>query len=121
MGILDAPLRNAASSVMRRLGTQITMTRMTSGTYNTTSGGGTPTSSNTAVQGTYFEFTGKQLGDHIKLGDRGLTIAAKDLDWTPTTEDRVTDGSVTYRVVRVESPQATDQAAVHMLQLRGGP
>ena len=121
MGVLDGPLRNAASAVIKKLGTTVTMTRMTSGTYDPNTGGGTPTSSNTAVQGTYFEFTGKQLGDHIKLGDRGLVIAAKDLAWNPTTEDRVTDGSITYRIVRVDSPQATDQPAVHMLQLRGGP
>ena len=121
MGLLDGPMRNAASAVMKRLGTLVTMTRMTSGTYNTTTGGGTPTSSNTAVQGTYFEYTTKELGDHIKLGDRGLTIAAKDLAWSPTTADRVTDGSVTYDIVRVESPQATDDPAIHMMQLRGGP
>lgn len=121
MGLLDTPLRNVADKVIKKLGTDVTLTRIASGTYDTTAGGGTATSSNTAVQGTYFEFTTKELGDHIKLGDRGLIIAAKALSWSPTTEDRVTDGSITYRIVNVESPQATDQAAIHKLQLRGGP
>lgn len=121
MGVLDGPLRKAASAVIGKLGTDVTLTRIASGTYSTTSGGGTATSSNTAVQGTYFEYTTGELGDHIKLGDRGLIVAAKALAWNPTTEDRVTDGSITYRIVNVKSPQATDQAAVHILQLRGGP
>jgi len=121
VGKLDVPLRKAASAVIRKLGTDVTLTRISSGAYDTSTGGGTPTSSNTAVQGTYFEYTTRELGDHIKLGDRGLIVAAKALAWNPTTEDRVTDGSITYRIVGVKSPQATDQAAVHILQLRGGP
>ena len=121
MGVLDAPLRKAANAVIRKLGTDVTLTRISSGAYDTSAGCGTATSSNTAVQGTYFEYVTKELGDHIKLGDRGLIIAAQALAWNPTSEDRVTDGDITYRIVNVKSPQATDQAAVHILQLRGGP
>ena len=121
MGLLDAPLRNAADKIIKKMGTTVTLTQIFSGAYSTTSGGGTPTKASVDVQGTYFEFTTRELGDHIKLGDRGLIIAAKALAWNPTTEDRVTDGDITYRIVNVKSPQATDQAAVHILQLRGGP
>ena len=121
MGLLDAPLRKAANAVIKKMGTTVTLTQIFSGAYDTTAGGGTPTAASIEVKGTYFEYRTKELGDHIKLGDRGMIIAAKALTWNPTTEDRVTDGDITYRIVDVKSPQATDQAAVHILQLRGGP
>ena len=121
MGLLDVPLRAAASKVVGTLGTEVTLIQRNPGTYDTTTGGGEPTDANATVKGTYFQYATKQLGDHIMLGDRGLIVAAKDVDWLPKPQDRVTDGSITYRIVNVESPQATDQAAIHILQLRGGP
>ncbi len=121
MGVLDKPLRGVAKKVIRKLGTPVTLIQVRSGAYNTTTGGGTPTKANAEVWGAYSEYRTKELGDHIALGDRQLTVAASALTWVPTAEDRVKDGDVTYRIVDVRSPQATDQAAVHILQLRGGP
>ena len=121
MGVLDKPLRSVAKKVIKKLGTKVTLIQVNPGAYDTTTGGGTPTDAKIEIEGTYFEYRTKELGDHIALGDRGLMVAASALTWLPKAQDRVRDGDITYRIVDVKSPQATDQAAVHVLQLRGGP
>ena len=121
MGVLDKPLRGVAKKVIQKLGTKVTLIQNLQGSYNPTTGGGPRTQAKAEVRGSYFEYTSKELGDHIALGDRGLLVAASALSWTPKANDHVRDGDITYRIVRVDSPQGTDQAVVHSLQLRGGP
>lgn len=120
MGLLDAPLRSVAGKLMAKFGTSITVRSVTHATYNVTLGASAETIADTALKGTLEEYRSHEIGDAVKVGDRKLTIAAKDLSFTPDTEDRVLIGTTIYRVVRVETVQATDQAALFVIQLRGG-
>ncbi len=118
MGVLDAPLRKAATAVIRTLGTSVTIRQLTHGPLDATTGVSTPTQRDTVVKATIAEYTSRDLSDTVLLGDRQVMVAAADLSFPPTTEDEVVIGMDTYRILDVESPQATDQAVMHMLQVR---
>ena len=119
MGILDAPMRSVAANLMAKFGTSITVRSVTHATYSVTDGASAESTSDTAVKGTLEEYQAHEVGDAVKVGDRKLTIAAKDLTFTPDTEDRVLIGTTIYRVVSVESVYSGDEAALYVIQLRG--
>jgi len=120
MGLLDAPLRNVAKSLLNTFGTSVTFRLVTPGSYDTTTGTQKPTETNTTVKGTLAAYTNHERGDSIQLGDRKLFVAASALTVTPTTDDQIVIDSSVYRIVRNNVTYATDQAAIFELQIRGG-
>jgi len=121
MGLLDTPLRAVAKSLMHTFGTSATVRRVLGGQYNTTTGKAVETIIDQAVEGILEEYEAREIGDTVKMGDRKFSIAAADLNFTPSPEDRVLFGTKVYRIVRVGIVQATDDAALFTMQLRGGP
>jgi hypothetical protein len=49
-----------------------------------------------------------------------VRIAAADLSFTPKQNDQVVIGSKTYQVVSVNTRSPFSEAAIHILQVRGG-
>jgi len=120
MGILDVPLRNVTKTVIGTFGKSVTFRLVSPGTYNTTTGTQKPTDNDTAIKGVLAEYANHERGDNIALGDRKLFVAASDLTVIPKTDDQVLIGSSVYRIVRNNVTFATDEAALHELQIRGG-
>jgi hypothetical protein len=119
MSQLDTPLRLVAKSVLRRFGTDLTLTAVSYGTYSVTSGATTRVTAATSLQGFLSEYRPYELSDSVLAGDRKLLIAASALSATPTSEDTVTIGSTTYRIIGVRPYMSGDQAALIEVQLRG--
>jgi hypothetical protein len=49
-----------------------------------------------------------------------VRIAAADLNFTPRPNDQVVIGGKTYQVVSVNTRSPFNEAAIHLLQVRGG-
>lgn len=115
---LDAPLRKVAKSVLAKFGTDVTIRRVTGTSYSTTTRSMVPTTSDTVIKGRLDEYLDRELGNIIRVGDRKLTIAASDLSYTPTVDDKVVIATLVYEVIRVQSDIATDAAAIYIMQIR---
>ena len=60
----------------------------------------------------------REVGELIKATDKRLTIAASDLDYTPTVSDRVVISSKVYQIIRVETTEQGNTAISYELILR---
>jgi hypothetical protein len=112
---LDTALRKVGKTILGSFGTDVTMRRVFVGGYDTTTGKPVRTEIEKTIKGRLGEYEQVEIGELIQAGDRKLTIAASDLTFNPS----VSEAEKLYRVISVKSPQATDQAALHVLQLRG--
>jgi len=120
MANLDAALRKVGKQIVDTFGTSVIYRRVLVGNYDTTTGAPARTEIDKTIKGRFDEYGIHEIGEVVAVGDRKLTIAAKDLGFDPNTEDLVEHNDKVYRIVHIKSPQATDQAAIHVIQLRGG-
>ena len=116
---LDTALRKVSKTILDGFGTSVTYRRVITGEYNTTTGAPVRTEVDKTIKGRLSEYTAREFNETVLVGDKKLIVAASDLSFNPQPEDEVDINQKRYRVVRVESPQATDQAALHIVQLRG--
>ena len=85
---LASSLRKAASKTISKLGGDITYRRVTTGIYNPTSGSMSEVKADSSIKGVVGQVTRSEVNDLISSQDKGLTIAAKDIDFSPTPFDR---------------------------------
>jgi hypothetical protein len=116
--MLDRPLRQVATLLVRKLGTPVTIRRSIPSAYDPATGTQTPTETSTVVKGRFRNYRDRELSDRIHAGDRELMVAAADLDAVPTVDDEVIHGGVTWDVLDVKTELATDLAVLYLLQLR---
>lgn len=103
------------------LGTSVTFRIVTPGAHDPETGKGSVTNTDTALNGTLYDYEIKEVdGTVIQFGDRRLIVAASDLTTEPKPDHRIIVGTDNYRIVRSRPIQATDQAAAYELQLRRG-
>ena len=88
MSIANA-LKKAASASLKKLGGDVTIRKVTAGSYNTTKGTLSETLSDTTIKGSLSNVARNQVNDLIESQDKLLTISAGDLTFVPTTKDRV--------------------------------
>ena len=115
---LDTALRRAAQQVVRATGMPTVLRRITVGAYNAATGTGTDTSEDQTVTARLDEYTLRELGGTVQLGDRKLMVAALDLDWVPVEHDRVVIDAKEWDVVTVRQDTAATLPAFYTLQLR---
>jgi len=89
MGFLDAPMRAVAKTMVGKFGTSVTFRLVSRAGYDVHAGSAAETLADTAIKGVLVEFNSYELGDDVKLGDRKLMVAAKDLSVAPGTGDRI--------------------------------
>ena len=94
-------LKKAASASLKKLGGDVTIRQVTAGSYNTTTGAITESTSDTTIKGTLSNVSRNQVNDLIESQDKLLTISANDLTFVPTTKDRVVISSVEFKIVQV--------------------
>ena len=119
MANLDIAMRAVGKTILGTFGTDVTMRRVLTGEYNTTTGAPIRTEIDKTVKGRLDEYHNREIGETVQVGDRKLTIAAADLTFNPSSADEVVINDEIYRVVNVKSTQATDEAAIHEMQIRG--
>jgi hypothetical protein len=123
---LDASVRRIAQRVMRKIGTEATIVRVTPGTYDVTTGTATDAEQDFEVVGRFDDYTDRELGFNaqtqtgqpIRAGDRKFTCAAADVAFEPAISDKVIVGDLEYDVVNVRREMAQHLPALYVLQLR---
>ena len=98
---LAKALKKAASASLKKVGGDVTIRQVTAGSYNTTTGAITESTSDTTVKGVLSNVTKNQVNDLIESQDKLLTISAGDLTFVPTTKDRVVISSVEFKIIQV--------------------
>ena len=94
-------LKKAASKTLSKLGGDVTIRKVTAGSYNTTTGTITESTSDTVVKGALSGVQRSEVNDLIEAQDKRLIIASKDIDFVPTTKDRVLISGVEFKVIQV--------------------
>ena len=94
-------LKKAASKTLSKLGGDVTIRQVTAGSYNTTTGAITETTSDTTIKGVLDNVSRSQVNDLIESQDKILTISANDITFVPTTKDRVIISSVEFKIISV--------------------
>ena len=94
-------LKKAASKTLSKLGGDVTIRQVTAGTYNTTTGAITESTSDTTIKGVLNNVSRSEVNDLIESQDKILTISAGDLTFVPTTKDRVVISSVEFKIISI--------------------
>lgn len=118
---LDTSVRRIAQRVIRKVGTTVTIRRVTPGVYNTTTRTVGNSHTDQEVKLRFVEYTDRETlagAGSIQSGDRKGLVAAADVDFVPLPKDQVLLDDVVYDVVKVNQDTAQDLAAVYVLQLR---
>ena len=111
-------LKKAASKTLSKLGGNVTIRKVTTGSYNATTGAISETTADTTVKGILENVTRSQVNDLIEQQDKILTIAASDLDFVPTTKDRVVISSVEFKIISVTTNEQNNTPISFELVLR---
>ena len=98
---LAKALQKAVGNSTAKLGGDVTIRRVSTGTYNTTTGTISETTSDTTIKGVLNNVTRSQINDLIESQDKVLTISANDLTFVPTTKDRVVISNVEFKIITI--------------------
>ena len=115
---LAKALKKAASAALKKLGGDVTIRQVTLGSYNTTTGAITESTSDTTIKGVLSNVTRNQVNDLIESQDKQLTISAGDITFVPTTKDRVVISSVEFKIIQVLTNEQNNTAVSFDLILR---
>ena len=116
---LDIKARATAYRLITSFGKQITLTRVTEGTYNPDTG--EMAAGSTTVQNVFAlikDYNGIELmSGVVQAGDRKVKIPALG-NTEPQTGDTVTIDSMVYNVIAVKTIWSGEKAAIYELQVR---
>ena len=117
MALADS-LGKVATNVIKALGADVTIRYVTAGSYNTTTGTVTETTSDTAVKGVVQGISNREVDELIKTTDKRLIIAANDVVTAPSTKDSAVISSVEYQIIQVNTIDQDNTAITHEMVLR---
>lgn len=119
MAALDAKARATALKLINKFGKPVTLTVVTEGTYDPSTGDISGGSTSVAVPKAIIEdFNGTEfISGQIEVGDRKVTIPASGFA-EPRPNDTFTIGSDVYKIVSVETVWSGEQAAIYISQVR---
>ena len=85
------------------LGVDVTYQRVSTGSYNTSTGKVRDSTTDSTVKGVFQEVNSREVNDLVQADDRKCMIAANAVSNTPTTKDRIVFNSVTYQIIQVKT------------------
>ena len=115
---LATSLRSVATKLMAKFGGEVTIRRITTGAYNTTTGAITETTSDNTIRGVLEDVNAREVNELVQAGDKRLTIAAADMAGVPTTVDKVVINSVVHQIIRVITIEQDNNPITYELILR---
>jgi hypothetical protein len=101
-------------------GETITYKRVTHGSFNTATLQSTPSVQSYTIKAGVRQYRAMEFTGLVQQGDREVRIAAADLIFTPRPNDQVVIGDKTYEVVSVNTRSPCSEAAIPIVQVRGG-
>ena len=103
---------------MGKFGGALTYRRVSSGTYNASTGAITETTTDYNLRGVLQDVKAREVNELIQAGDKRLYIAATDLAVTPSTADRVIIAAVSHQIINVQTIEQDNQSITYELVLR---
>jgi hypothetical protein len=101
-------------------GETITYKRITHVAYSTVMLQSTPSTQSYTIKAGVRQYRAREIAGLVQQGDREVRIAAADLSFSPKPNDQVVIGGKTYQVVSVNTRSPFSEAAIHIVQVRGG-
>ena len=101
-------------------GETITYKRVTHGAYSAATLQSTPSVQSSTIKASVRQYRAREIAGLVQQGDREVCIAAADLTFTPRPNDQVVIGGKTFQVVSVNTRSPFNEAASHIVQVRGG-
>ena len=84
-------------------GVDVTYQRVSTGSYNATTGKVRDSSTVSTVKGVFTDVNNREVSDLVQADDRKCMVAANSLSNVPTTFDRIAYGGVTYHIFNVKT------------------
>jgi len=101
-------------------GETITYKRVTHSSYSTATLQSTPSVQSYTIKAGVRQYRAREIAGLVQQGDREVRIAAADLSFSPKPNDQIVIGGKTYQVVSVNTRRPFNEAAMHIVQVRGG-
>jgi hypothetical protein len=101
-------------------GETITYKRVTHGSYNSSTMQSAPSVQSYTIKASVRQYRAREIAGLVQHGDREVRIAAADLSFSPKPNDQVVIGGKTFQVVSVNTRSPFNEAAIHIVQVRGG-
>ena len=118
MSKISKGLRKVSSKVLGKFGGDVTIQNITSGIYNLNKGTVGETITNVTIKGLLQNVNQREVNDLIKENDKLLIIAASDLEFTPTTTDKVLVANIPYQIIRINIDENDNQNIKYEIYLR---
>ena len=118
MSRLSKGLRKVASKTINKFGGDITIKKISSGIYNPSTGIVSETITSITIHGLLQNVNQRETNDLIRENDKICIIAAKDLDFVPTTTDRVSIASIDYQIIRIYIDENDNSEIKYELYIR---
>ncbi|BAQ93537.1 putative tail protein [uncultured Mediterranean phage uvMED] len=119
--LVAAALQKAALKGLNRIGGDVTISYVSAGDYDVTTGT-VPDFSTTVetheVKGVLQDVNAREVNELIQAGDKRLEVPAVELPTAPQTKDRVTVVGVEHQVVRVKTIEQANTPITYVLYLR---
>ena len=117
-------LRSMSNQQLKDKGLACTITKQTAGTYSTSTGVASVSTSTQSAYGALFDYENKNIdGTLVKKGDRRLLLSALNTAGAvltaPSVNDTVTANSVIYTIVAVRPIAPSGVAVAYDCQIRG--
>ena len=117
-------LRAMANQQLKDKGLTCTITKQTAGTYSTSTGVASVSTSTQSAYGALFDYENKNIdGTLVKKGDRRLLLSALNTALAaltaPSVNDTVAANSVTYTIVAIRPIAPSGVAVAYDCQIRG--
>ena len=116
---LASALRKAANKVLKAVGSDVTIRKVTTGTYNAATGKVGESTADTTVKGFVENINKREVNQLVQADDRLLTIAASSLSYSPGTSDKVIISGSTYQIIQVKLVEQDNTPISFELVLRG--
>jgi hypothetical protein len=101
-------------------GETITYNRVTHGAYSTATLQSAPSVQSYTIKAGVRQYRARKIQGLVQQGDWEVRIAAADLSFSPKPNDQVVIRGKTFQVVSVNTRSPFNEAAIHIVQVRGG-
>ena len=112
-------LKKASSKALNKLGGNVTLRKITTGSYNTSTGSVAETTSDTVIKGFLENIKTSEVNDLIRSNDKKLTISANGLSSEVTSQDRILIAGIEYQIAQVNKNEQNNVIITYELILKG--
>lgn len=104
--------------VFAKVGTEVTFSKISAGSYNVTDGTVGETLTDTEHKGTLSDVSLRETNELIQSGDKTLLVPASEFSSKPSVTDQIVISSVIHQIIQVRVQEFTGVDLVYTIVLR---